>query len=178
MSTRRSRTRSSRSTSTTTARSSGSTSRKQDPNVIPVMCCDTVNRGVAYADGKIFLHQADTTVVALDAKTGEEALVGGQRRSEQGRNQHRDRWSGQGQGLSSVSPAVSSACAAIVTAYNIADGSVAWRGLLDGSGQRHADGPGQDHPSRSAGGQGLRHQHLGRRSVEDRRRHHLGLVLL
>lgn len=44
---------------------------KQDPNVIPVMCCDTVNRGVAYADGKVFLHQADTTVVALDAKTGE-----------------------------------------------------------------------------------------------------------
>ena len=24
---------------------------KQDPNVIPVMCCDTVNRGLAYADG-------------------------------------------------------------------------------------------------------------------------------
>jgi PQQ-dependent dehydrogenase (methanol/ethanol family) len=43
---------------------------KQDPNVIPVMCCDTVNRGVAYADGKIFLHQADTTLVALEAKTG------------------------------------------------------------------------------------------------------------
>ena len=34
---------------------------KQDPNVIPVMCCDTVNRGLAYADGKMFLHQADTT---------------------------------------------------------------------------------------------------------------------
>ena len=45
---------------------------KQDPSVIPVMCCDTVNRGVAYADGKIFLHQADTTVVALDAKNGKE----------------------------------------------------------------------------------------------------------
>src|ERR1700749_3894732 len=43
---------------------------KQDPNVVPVMCCDTVNRGVAYGDGKIFLHQADTTLVALDAKTG------------------------------------------------------------------------------------------------------------
>jgi alcohol dehydrogenase (cytochrome c) len=43
---------------------------KQDPSVIPVMCCDTVHRGVAYADGKIFLHQADTTLVALDAKTG------------------------------------------------------------------------------------------------------------
>ena len=45
---------------------------KQDPSVIPVMCCDTVNRGLAYADGKIFLHQADTTVVALDGKTGKE----------------------------------------------------------------------------------------------------------
>jgi alcohol dehydrogenase (cytochrome c) len=43
---------------------------KQDPTVIPVMCCDTVYRGLAYADGKIFLHQADTTLVALDVKTG------------------------------------------------------------------------------------------------------------
>jgi PQQ-dependent dehydrogenase (methanol/ethanol family) len=43
---------------------------KQDPSVIPVMCCDTVNRGLSYADGKIFLHQADTTLVALDAKDG------------------------------------------------------------------------------------------------------------
>ncbi len=46
---------------------------KQDPNVIPVMCCDTVNCGVAYGDGMIFLHQADTTLVALDAKTGKVA---------------------------------------------------------------------------------------------------------
>ncbi|MGB8899656.1 MAG: lanthanide-dependent methanol dehydrogenase XoxF5 [Methylocella sp.] len=43
---------------------------KQDPNVIPVMCCDTVTRGVAYGDGKIFLYQADTTLVALKAETG------------------------------------------------------------------------------------------------------------
>ena len=43
---------------------------KQDPNVIPVMCCDTVNRGLAYADGKIFLHQADDKLVALNAKNG------------------------------------------------------------------------------------------------------------
>src|ERR671936_2885319 len=46
---------------------------KQDPNVIPVMCCDTVNRGLSYGDGKIFLHQADTTLVALDAKDGKVA---------------------------------------------------------------------------------------------------------
>ncbi|NDP59909.1 MAG: methanol/ethanol family PQQ-dependent dehydrogenase [Oxalobacteraceae bacterium] len=45
---------------------------RQDPGVIPVMCCDTVNRGVAYGDGKIILQQADTTLVALDMKTGKE----------------------------------------------------------------------------------------------------------
>ncbi|MCI0668409.1 MAG: methanol/ethanol family PQQ-dependent dehydrogenase [Methylococcaceae bacterium] len=39
---------------------------------IPVMCCDTVNRGLAYGDGKIYLLQSDTTLVALDAKTGKQ----------------------------------------------------------------------------------------------------------
>jgi PQQ-dependent dehydrogenase (methanol/ethanol family) len=43
---------------------------KQDPAVIPQMCCDTVNRGLAYAEGKVFLQQADSNLVALDAKTG------------------------------------------------------------------------------------------------------------
>ena len=42
----------------------------QDPSVIPVMCCDTVNRGVAYGNGKIFLYQADAKLTALDAATG------------------------------------------------------------------------------------------------------------
>jgi lanthanide-dependent methanol dehydrogenase len=45
---------------------------KQDPKVIPVACCDTVNRGLAYANGKIFQNQLDTTTVALDAETGKE----------------------------------------------------------------------------------------------------------
>jgi lanthanide-dependent methanol dehydrogenase len=43
---------------------------KQDPAVIPQMCCDTVNRGLAYADGKVILQQADSMLVALDAKSG------------------------------------------------------------------------------------------------------------
>jgi PQQ-dependent dehydrogenase (methanol/ethanol family) len=48
----------------------------QDPSVIGVMCCDTVNRGVSYApaDGDrpalILLQQADTKVVALNAEDG------------------------------------------------------------------------------------------------------------
>ncbi len=43
---------------------------KQDPAVIPQMCCDTVNRGLAYAEGKVVLQQADSNLVALDSKTG------------------------------------------------------------------------------------------------------------
>jgi len=43
---------------------------KQDPAVIPQMCCDTVNRGLAYADGKLFLQQADSKLVALNAADG------------------------------------------------------------------------------------------------------------
>jgi alcohol dehydrogenase (cytochrome c) len=46
---------------------------QQDASVVPVMCCDTVNRGLAYGDGKIFLAQADTTLVALDAASGASA---------------------------------------------------------------------------------------------------------
>jgi len=45
---------------------------KQDPAVIPIACCDTVNRGVTYSNGKIFLNQLDTNTVALDAATGKE----------------------------------------------------------------------------------------------------------
>ncbi len=70
---------------------------KQDPNVVPVMCCDTVNRGLAYADGKIFLHQADTTVVALERADRQGRMVGRQRRSQEGRDQHRHRAAGEGQ---------------------------------------------------------------------------------
>jgi PQQ-dependent dehydrogenase (methanol/ethanol family) len=43
---------------------------KQDPAVIPQMCCDTVYRGLAYAEGKVFLQQADSNLVALDARSG------------------------------------------------------------------------------------------------------------
>ena len=35
-------------------------------------CCDVVNRGVAYADGKVFLGALDGRLIALDTKTGKE----------------------------------------------------------------------------------------------------------
>ncbi|OLB51341.1 MAG: PQQ-dependent dehydrogenase, methanol/ethanol family [Candidatus Rokuibacteriota bacterium] len=45
---------------------------KQDPSVQAVACCDNVNRGLSYADGKIFLSQLDGHLVALDSATGRE----------------------------------------------------------------------------------------------------------
>src|SRR5690606_300411 len=44
--------------------------QQNEEETVPVMCCDIVNRGLGYADGKIFLQQADTLLVALSAKDG------------------------------------------------------------------------------------------------------------
>jgi PQQ-dependent dehydrogenase (methanol/ethanol family) len=41
-------------------------------NAIGVSCCDTVNRGAFYADGKIIYNLLDGHTVAVDAKTGHE----------------------------------------------------------------------------------------------------------
>src|SRR5271169_395181 len=104
---------------------------KQDPTVIPVMCCDTVNRGVAYGDGKIFLHQADTTLVALDAKTGKmvwSVKDGDPKKGETGTSAPlvvKDK----------VLVGVSGGEFGVrgwVSAYNIKDGSLAWRGYSEG----------------------------------------------
>ncbi|MBV8592531.1 MAG: PQQ-binding-like beta-propeller repeat protein, partial [Acetobacteraceae bacterium] len=41
-------------------------------DVMQYGCCDVVNRGVAYADGKIFVGRLDGYLAAVDAKSGEE----------------------------------------------------------------------------------------------------------
>jgi PQQ-dependent dehydrogenase (methanol/ethanol family) len=104
---------------------------KQDPNVIPVMCCDTVNRGVSYADGKIFLHQADTTLVALDAKTGKVAWSvknGDPGKGETGTSAPHVFKDKVIVGISGGEFGVRGS----VTAYNIKDGKQVWRGYSMG----------------------------------------------
>jgi PQQ-dependent dehydrogenase (methanol/ethanol family) len=98
---------------------------RQDPSVIPVMCCDTVNRGVAFADGKIILDQADATVVALDAKSGKEVW-----KVKNGDPKKGETMTGAPQiikdkvivGISGGEFGVQGR----VTAYNLKDGSMAW----------------------------------------------------
>jgi alcohol dehydrogenase (cytochrome c) len=104
----------------------------QDPNVIGVMCCDTVNRGPAYADGKIILSQADTTLVALDARTGQEIW----------KLRNGDPSKGE---TSTMAPMVFGDKVLVgisggeygvrghVTAYNLRDGSMAWRAYSVGT---------------------------------------------
>ncbi|MER9326723.1 methanol/ethanol family PQQ-dependent dehydrogenase [Mesorhizobium sp. M0488] len=107
---------------------------KQDPNVIPIMCCDTVNRGVAYGDGKIILNQADTTVVALDAKTGK--VVWSVKNGDQTNG-------GKGESGTSapvvikdkVLVGVSGAEFGVrgwIAAYNLSDGKLAWKAYSEG----------------------------------------------
>ena len=49
---------------------------KFDPKVSPasqgVACCDVVSRGVAYADGRVFMATLDNQVIAVDAASGRE----------------------------------------------------------------------------------------------------------
>ena len=95
------------------------------------MCCDTVNRGLAYADDTIFLHQADTTLVALDAKSGEVKWS----------VENGDPAKGE-TNTATVLPVKDKVIVGIsggeygvrghVTAYNIDDGSLAWRAYSTG----------------------------------------------
>lgn len=45
---------------------------RPDPKAEGVACCDVVNRGASYADGKIVYATLDNNVVAVDANTGKQ----------------------------------------------------------------------------------------------------------
>ena len=104
---------------------------RQDPNVIPVMCCDTVNRGLSYADGKLFLNQADATLVALDAKTGKvvwQATNGDPKMGETGTSAPMIVKDKVLVGISGGEFGVP----CHVTAYNLSDGKLVWRAFSSG----------------------------------------------
>jgi PQQ-dependent dehydrogenase (methanol/ethanol family) len=110
---------------------------KQDPNVIPVMCCDTVNRGVAYAPAEgdrpamVILDQADTTLVALNADTGE--VVWSVKNGDSSKGE-----------TGTMAPMVAKDKVLVgisggefgvrgrMTAYNLADGKEAWKAYSTG----------------------------------------------
>jgi len=104
---------------------------KQDPAVIPVMCCDVVNRGLSYADGKVFLYQADATLTALDSESGEvvwQAVNGDPSIGETGTSAPMVFNDKVYVGISGGEFGVQGH----LTAYNLSDGSLAWRGYSTG----------------------------------------------
>jgi len=101
-------------------------SPKQDPSVIPVMCCDTVNRGVQIAGDTLILGQADTTLVALDANTGKEkwkAVNGDPKKGET----HTGFLLIVGDKVLMGTSGAEFGVRCHVTAYNLKDGKRAWR---------------------------------------------------
>ena len=127
------------------------------------MCCDTVNRGVAYGDGKIFLNQADTTLVALDAKTGKVVWSVKNGDPTQGRDRHDRADHRQGQGprrhfrrrVRRPRP-----CHRL----QFADGKLAWRAYSTGPDDEHPDRSGENHRARQAGRQGFSSSRPGKAS--------------
>src|SRR6202451_880825 len=149
----------------------------QGPNVIPIMCCDTVNRGVAYADGKLFLHQADTTLVALDAKTGK--VVWSVKTGDPGKGE-----TGTGAPMvvkDKVYVGVSGGEFGVrgwVTAYSTADGKQIWRAYSEGADSDLLGDPQKNKALRKADRCRFQPENLAGRPMEDRRRRYLGLVLV
>ena len=47
----------------------------RDESAVPRACCDTVNRGLSYSDGKLVFGTLDGFVITLDATTGKEIWV-------------------------------------------------------------------------------------------------------
>ena len=123
---RRSPTSSTRSTSTMTAPSSGSTSRSRIRTSFRSCAATRSIVALPMRDGKIILHQADTTLVALDAKTGEVvwSVKNGDPCDRRNRHHRPDRRQGQGHRRHFRRRVRR---ARLVTAYNLKDGSLAWR---------------------------------------------------
>jgi PQQ-dependent dehydrogenase (methanol/ethanol family) len=96
-----------------------------------VACCDVVNRGAAYSDGKIFFNTLDDHTVAVDAETGQQVwntTVGDFNKGES----------------TTMAPIVAKGKVIVgnsggefgirgwVTALNASDGSIAWRAYHTG----------------------------------------------
>ncbi|MFL9608502.1 methanol/ethanol family PQQ-dependent dehydrogenase [Methylobacillus sp. Pita2] len=104
---------------------------KQDPSVQALLCCDNVTRGLAYGDGKIFLQQNDGQLVALDAKTGAKVWDVGVVDVKQGATTTNAPHVFKDKVITGCSGG-EYGVRCYLTAYNIKDGSIAWRAYSTG----------------------------------------------
>ena len=112
-----------RSTSRSRAsRSSGSSGRRTRRQAIGRACCDVVNRGAAYADGKIFYNLLDGHTVAVDAATGSQLWRTKMGDLDSRRDDHDGADRREGQSASSARAAARWACAAGSPRIDVGDG--------------------------------------------------------
>ncbi|MFJ5446187.1 methanol/ethanol family PQQ-dependent dehydrogenase [Methylobacillus methanolivorans] len=104
---------------------------KQDPSVQALLCCDNVTRGLAYGDGKIFLQQNDGVLVALDAKTGAKVWDTTVVDVKQGATTTNAPHVFKDKVITGCSGG-EYGVRCYLTAYNIKDGSIAWRAYSTG----------------------------------------------
>ena len=144
------------------------------------MCCDTVNRGLAYGDGKIFLQQADTTLVALDANTGKVVWTAKNGDPKIGETNTNAPHVFKDKVITGISGGEFGVRGRLI-AYDIKTGKKVWKACSTGPDNEMLVDPAEDHDldqrQDGAGRQGLLAQDLEGRPVEARRRHDLGLVL-
>lgn len=116
--------------------------QQNEAETVPVMCCDIVNRGLGYSMGQIYLQQADTKLVALDAKTGKEkwhAWNGGDVTKAQGGPYSPKQGMTNTNAPHPMKDKVITGCSGAefgvrcwLAAYNAKDGSLAWRAFSMG----------------------------------------------
>ena len=107
-------------------RSSGSTGPDVDANALGMACCDAINRGAFYADGKIVYNLLDGHTIAVDARTGRELWNTKVADLASGETTPMAPLVAEATGSSSGLRAASSASAAGPRALDLATGTVAW----------------------------------------------------
>ncbi len=116
--------------------------QQNEAETVPVMCCDIVNRGLGYSMGQIYLQQADTKLVALNAKTGKEVWStwnGGDIPESQGGPYGPKKGMTNTNAPHPIKDKVITGCSGAefgvrcwLAAYNAKDGSLAWRAFSMG----------------------------------------------
>ena len=150
---------------------------KQDPNVIPVMCCDTVNRGLAYGGWQ-----------DLPAP-GRHHAGRARRQDRQGRLAAKNGDPGKGETGTSAPVVIKDKVLVGIsggefgvqchmTAYDIKTGKQVWRAYSEGPDDQILVDPTRPPQLGKPIGKDFEPEDLAGRSVEDRRRLHLGLDLL
>ena len=133
-----------------TVKSYGNTPPRRDPGVIGVMCCDTVNRGLAYGDGKLFLYIRRRDAGRARRQKRQRRMDGEGWRSHAGRNRRHHALVVKDKVIVG-NPAVEFGARGKITAYAAKKTEKGSGAILDRAGRRHARFIRKDPHARHAG---------------------------